>query len=103
MLEIDKKYAKKYVGDRELKAEVITKFKTLRLYIFNEVNGVSVTMYVTTPTSEEGFEERFGYTFKYQKRWTIKSEIFKDGKNTIRVFYYDNNKYREIIKENGWV
>ena len=96
MLKIDKKYAKKYVGDKTLKTELISPFKTLRAYIFNEVDGVSTTMIVTTPMAEEYYETEIENTLnKVQKEWLIKTEIFKEGKNTIRIKYLDDNKYRK--------
>lgn len=96
MLKIDKKYAKKYVGDKTLKTELISPFKTLRTYIFNEVDGVSTTMIVTTPMAEEYYESNIeNVVNKYQKEWLIKSEIFKEGRNTIRIKYLDDNKYRK--------
>ena len=96
MLKIDKKYAKKYVGDKTLKTELISPFKTLRTYIFNEVDGVSTTMTVTTPMAEEYYESNIeNVVNKYQKEWVIKSEIFKEGRNTIRIKYLDDNKYRK--------
>ena len=96
MLKIDKKYAKKYVGDKTLKTELISPFKTLRTYIFNEVDGVSTTMIVTTPMAEEYYESNIeNVVNKYQKEWVIKSEIFKEGRNTIRIKYLDDNKYRK--------
>lgn len=96
MLKIDKKYAKKYVGDKTLKTEVISPFKTLRAYIFNEVDGVSTTMIVTTPMAEEYYETEIENTLnKVQKEWLIKTEIFKEGRNTIRIKYLDDNKYRK--------
>lgn len=96
MLKIDKKYAKKYVGDKTLKTELISPLKTLRTYIFNEVDGVSTTMIVTTPMAEEYYETEIeNVVNKYQKEWLIKSEIFKEGRNTIRIKYLDNNKYRK--------
>jgi len=96
MLKIDKKYAKKYVGDKTLKTELISPFKTLRAYIFNEVDGVSTTMIVTTPMAEEYYETEIENTLnKVQKEWLIKTEIFKEGRNTIRIKYLDDNKYRK--------
>lgn len=96
MLKIDKKYAKKYVGDKTLKTEVISPFKTLRAYIFNEVDGVSTTMIVTTPMAEEYYETEIENTLnKVQKEWLIKTEIFKEGRNTIRIKYLDDDKYRK--------
>ena len=96
MLKIDKKYAKKYVGDKTLKVEFITPLKTLRTYIFNEVEGISTVMIVTTPTAEEYYETNIeNLVNKYQKEWLIKSELFKDGRNTIRIKYLDDNKYRK--------
>ena len=96
MLKIDKKYAKKYVGDKTLKTELISPFKTLRTYIFNEVDGVSTTMIVTTPMAEEYYESNIENTLnKVQKEWLIKTEIFKEGRNTIRIKYLDDNKYRK--------
>ena len=64
MLKIDKKYAKKYVGDKTLKTELISPFKTLRAYIFNEVDGVSTTMIVTTPMAEEYYETEIENTLR---------------------------------------
>ncbi len=96
MLKIDKKYAKKYVGDKTLKTEIISPFKSLRSYFFNEVNGVSTVMIVTTPMSEEYYETEIeNFVSESQKEWLIKTEIFKEGRNTIRIKYLDDNKYRK--------
>lgn len=96
MLKIDKKYAKKYIGDKTLKTEVISPFKTLRAYIFNEVDGVSSVMIVTTPMAEEYYETEIeNAVSKFQKEWLIKTETFKEGRNTIRIKYLDDNKYRK--------
>ena len=96
MLKIDKKYAKKYVGDKTLKTELISPFKSLRNYIFNEVDGVSTVMIVTTPIAEEYYETEIeNIVSKFQKEWLIKTEIFKEGRNTIRIKYLDENKYRK--------
>lgn len=94
MLKIDKKYAKKYVGDKTLKTELISPFKTLRIYNFNEVDGVSIVMIVTTPMAEEYYETKIEKAVSKLKEWLIKTEIFKEGRNTIRINYLDNNKYR---------
>ena len=96
MLKIDKKYAKKYVGDKTLKTELISQCKSLRTYIFNEIDGVSTVMIVTTPIAEEYYETEIENTVsKFQKEWLIKTEIFKEGRNTIRIKYLDENKYRK--------
>ena len=96
MLNIDKKYTKKYVGDKTLKTEIISPFKTLRNYFFNEVDGVSTVMTVTTPMAEEYYETEIeNVVSEFQKEWLIKTEIFKEGGNTIRIKYLDENKYRK--------
>ena len=53
-------------------------------------------MIVTTPMAEEYYESNIENTLnKVQKEWLIKTEIFKEGRNTIRIKYLDDNKYRK--------
>lgn len=53
-------------------------------------------MIVTTPIAEEYYETEIENTVsKFQKEWLIKTEIFKEGRNTIRIKYLDENKYRK--------
>ena len=53
-------------------------------------------MIVTTPIAEEYYETEIENTVnKFQKEWLIKTEIFKEGRNTIRIKYFDENKYRK--------